>query len=128
LISLTSIQNFVLDIVQGRSTDSSLYSSQVFSESWGSYERLGEAEARVAEKYHFRGRRICVFTDKGKVTYNLSSEKVEEALVDEGSDAQTVAKMAEKCVKFAALNDKLLAFTNRAGAPGDRPEAAVLRG
>ena len=95
-ISLASIPNFVLDMAEGRNTDKSLYSDQVFSESWFSLPKTP-------------GRRICVFSEKGKVTYNFETNSVEEAIITAktNSDAETVNQLVEKCRKFALLNEKL---------------------
>lgn len=108
-ISLTSVPRFILDLVQGRETDSGLYSREAFSESWGSYERVGGEGERVSEEFRMGDRRTCVFTDSGKVTYNLSTGRVEEATLTGGGGDSAVDAMARKCAGFDRLNERLRA-------------------
>ena len=106
-ISLTSIPRLVLDIVQGRADDSSLYSARVFSESWGSYERTGAKTEGAPGASLLKERRTCVFTDSGKVTYNFSRGEVEEAVLEAGADGGEVEKMAGACIGFEDLNERI---------------------
>ncbi len=106
-ISLTSIQKFIIDIVEGRETDSSLYSPQVFSESWANYNRKLDGRAENGMETDLVGRRICVYADEGKVTYKLDTKEVEESSVKGDSRLNTEC-LVEKCVKFAGLNQNLL--------------------
>ena len=97
MISLTNIPNFVVDIVEGRESDASLYTSDAFSESW-SYQQEGSP-----------ARRICVYSEKGKVTYDLEKGQVEEADVVP-YNKNSVQELTEKCIRFANLSDKLRAI------------------
>lgn len=106
-ISLCSVPRFVLDVARGRGTDAGLYSPQAFSESWGSYERVGGEGKELERKYHFGERRTCVFTEGGKVTYNLTTGRVEEAVLEGGRGEEELARMTRACARFEALNDRL---------------------
>ena len=53
-ISLASIPNFVLDMAEGRNTDKSLYSDQVFSESWFSLPKtMGESNFKDFSQIYY---------------------------------------------------------------------------
>ena len=107
-ISLTNVPRFILDLAQGRNSDSGLYSPRAFSESWGSYERVGGDGVAIEQKFHFAERRTCVFADLGKVTYNHSTGEVEEAVL-EGDGERDAQRLAQDCVNFGRLNDRLRA-------------------
>lgn len=108
-VSLTSIPQFVLDLVQGKDTDAGLFTQEAFSESWGSYERTGKSHSKIAQQYQMIARRICVYSGGGKVTYNLSSDKVEEFLSSGTEpDEDTLNQLVRKCIGFARLNERLL--------------------
>jgi arylsulfatase A-like enzyme len=108
-ISLTSIPRFVLDVVQGKATDAGLFSPQVFSESWGTYETVGGDAVETVRRYHLGDRRTCLYTDSGKVAYNLTTGTVEEAQLNGSHDQSQVDRMAQECVKFGLLNERLKA-------------------
>jgi len=94
-ISLANVPNFIIDLVEGRNTDSSLFSAQAFSESWF---YLPKTPGRV----------VCVYSEEGKVTYNFLTEKVEEANVNRNSSNDAVIdNLVRKCRSFADLNERL---------------------
>jgi len=110
LISLTAIPNFILDIADGRITDSSLFSPQVFSESWAHYLQRFDGRTEDAREIDLTGRRICIFSKNGKLTYNLNTQKIEESTLENESHKELVmSDLVDKILKFTTLNDRLLA-------------------
>lgn len=101
VISLANLYPFIMELAQGEESDSSLYSDEAFGESWGLYENvplnkfplLSQAGARV------NGRRICVYTNHIKITYNVASHSVEERYgVAAGSPKEV--ELIERCRRF----------------------------
>lgn len=115
-IGLTSVPNFLLDIAEGRGTDSSLYSPQVFAESWAYNSRRLDKSTDDANNIDLTGRRICIFSENSKLTYNLSTQEIEESVIMQGvHKEQTESNLIDRCLKFTVLNDCLMSINATVG-------------
>jgi len=110
VISLANLPAFFQDLAKGVYTDTCLYRSTAFAESWGLYEKVPPKREKIARTVlpTLSKRRVAVYSGSSKLTYNITDEKVEEfvsAAAENGGAVQAYLKSL--CVDFMSAERKM---------------------
>ena len=125
VISLTNIPGFLLDLARGKRTDSHLYGSEAFAQSWGLYESVSAKKRSIFKKYssELAKQRVCVYESDSKLTYNVTDGLVEEYLNSGVADSMSKDRLVQMCIRMSTSKN-VMGGTSQIAA---EDEAGILQ-
>lgn len=100
--SLVDLGKLIMNAASGKGLEFS-FDTEVYSESWGFYEKVSPTKTGLARKMgsSLTDRRVCLYSDGNKVTYNATQDVFEEVFPLRRKDNENLSALKEKCMKFA---------------------------